>query len=156
MLQRIQSIYLLLVFVSGLLFGMLPMVFFPEQSPEAPFKLAEFSTFFRAFPEADPGIMLYLLFACLLLVLVVTVLTTFQFRNRIRQIRMGKFNMFMHAVLILLAFFFVDGLKAEISATEYSYGAAVVCPVISLIFILLANRAIRKDEELVRSANRFR
>ncbi len=156
MLQRIQSVYLLLVFVSGLLFGVLPMVYFPGQSPEASFKLAEFSTFFKAFPEADPGIILYLLFASLMLVLLVTVLTTFQFKNRKMQIRMGKFNMLMHAVLILLAFFFVDGLKAQVLATEYNYGAAVVFPVVSLIFILLANRAIKKDEDLVRSADRFR
>jgi hypothetical protein len=42
---------------------------------------------------------------------------------------------------------------AELSTT---YGIGMMLPLLSLIFCLLAIRGIRKDEELVRSADRIR
>lgn len=64
--------------------------------------------------------------------------------------------MLLHAALILVSFFFIDSLRAQLVNGTMSYGAGIFFPVISLIFILMAIKAIRRDENLVRSADRIR
>ncbi len=50
----------------------------------------------------------------------------------------------------------IDNIRTQLEHYEVSYGPGIFFPIISLLFILLANRAIRKDENLVRAADRIR
>ncbi len=155
MLQRIQSIYLFLVFVFSFLFFVLPLAHFPAVAPEMPLRLVRYHEFFTAVDIAGTwmAVVLILLFA---LAAIITVYTTFLYKKRMAQIRFGKYNMFIHAAIVLVSFFFIDSIRGQVNDAGFSYGAGIFFPVISLIFILMANRAIRKDENIVRSADRIR
>lgn len=155
MLQRIQSVYLFLVFVFAGLFAVLPLAHFSGDTPFIPLRIMQYSNFFSetAFNPVWQGVLLIITWAISLLL---TVFMTSQYRNRLLQVKLGKLNILIHVVLILLTFFFIDGLRSQLDAIAYSYGAGVVFPVISLVFILMANKAIKKDESLVRSADRIR
>ncbi len=155
MIQRIQTVYLFLVFLFAILYVVLPLAHFPAVMPDMPLRVIQYNEFMIAtgITGSWMGALLIVLFA---LAALVTVYTTFLFRRRITQIRLGKYNMIIHAAIIMTSFFFVDNIKKQVSDAGFSYGAGIVFPVISLLLILLANRSIRKDEELVRSADRIR
>ncbi len=155
MWQRIQSVYFFLVFVFSVLFVVLPLAHFPAEIPDSPLRISTYRTFFAAFDISGAwmGLVLVILFA---LAALITVYTTFLYRKRMAQVRLGRYNMFIHAAMILTAFFFVDTIRGQIDDSGFSYGAGIVFPVVSLLLILMASRAIRRDEELVRSADRLR
>ncbi len=155
MLQRIQSVYLFLVFVFGILFAVLPLANFSGDTPFIPLRLLNYIAFFRetAFSAGWQGIVLIIIWA---FSLTLTVFMTFQYRNRLFQVKLGKLNILLHVGLILVTFFFIDSLRNQLDGVVFNYGAGVLFPVISLIFILMAIKAIKRDEALVRSADRIR
>ncbi len=155
MLQRIQSVYLFLVFVFAILFAVLPLANFSDDTPLISLRLLNFNAFFSetVFSLSWQGILLIIIWA---LSLSLTVFMTFQYRNRLFQVKLGKLNILFHVGLILVTFFFIDGLRNQLDGVVINYGAGVLFPVISLIFILMAIKAIKRDEALVRSADRFR
>lgn len=156
MLQRIQSIYLFLVFVFAILFLTFPLGHFFIEGIAYPLKASGITL---PEPYAQTVSLGYLQIIVLLLVfaiLILTVYTTFQFKKRLMQIKLGKLNVLLHVGLIVSAFFLIDSLKDQLSPASFTYGAGVFFPLASMLFILLANRAIRKDEELVRSSQRIR
>ncbi len=155
MIQRIQSVYLFLVFVFSILYIVLPLAKFPAVMPDMPLRVIQYNEFLIATGVSGSwiGALLIVLFAMGALV---TVYTTFLYRKRITQIRLGKYNMVIHTAIILASFFFVDHIRKQVSDADFSYGVGIIFPVISLFLILMANRSIRRDEELVRSADRIR
>jgi hypothetical protein len=90
-----------------------------------------------------------------IIVMIVSIYTTFQFRKRIIQIKLGKANILLNVFLVVVTFFYLDGIKEGIAA-QFSYKIGVVFPLLSMILILMANRAIRRDENLVRATDRLR
>ncbi len=155
MLQRIQTVYLFLVFVFGLLYLLLPLAtlgvgheVYTLKSYEvvAPERITAHVdvTFFRA-------VFLTVLFAHMIL----TVITTYKYKKRLLQLKLGNLNLLLLLILIVLSFFYIDAIKNQIAA-EVSYSVGLFFPFISIILILLANRGIRKDEALIRSINRVR
>ncbi len=155
MLQRIQSVYLLLVFVFAILFAVLPVAEFVTDTAVYSLRLMRYRVFFDqlAFSANWQGIVLIVFWVA---ILVFSVLMTFYFKKRLLQIKLGKLNILLHVCLIMLTFFFLDALRNQVDVIGFNYGAGVIFPVISLLFILMAIKAIKKDEELVRSADRFR
>lgn len=156
MLQRVQSVYLFIVFVFAILFAVLPIAYFPAELADIPLRLSNFYLFFNTMQDLTGEWMGIAIFVFLILALLITVYTTFQYKNRLHQIKMGKLNIFVHIAMILVTFFFLDNIRNQVNDAGFSYGAGIFFPIISLILILLANKAIRRDEELVRSADRIR
>ncbi len=155
MIQRIQTIYLFLVFIFALLF-----IFFPKGIIET----ASLSYIVKSFAIeiAETGesysysnFLSLLVIILPFVIMIMSVYSTFQYKNRPLQIKLGKMNVFMHVLLVVSVFFYLDALKTHLQGT-ISYGIAIIFPLAAMLFLLLANRAIRKDEQLVRSADRLR
>ncbi len=155
MLQRIQSVFLFLVFVFTFLFVVLPLANFPLVSPDMPLRISKFRDFY-ALLDLSGAWMGYLLLVLFIFSALLTIYITFLYKKRLLQIQLGRLNMFLHIVMIVVAFFMIDSVQKQVNDAEFSYGPGVIFPLLSLLFIFFANRAIRKDEELVRSADRFR
>ena len=95
-----------------------------------------------------------LLLACMAFIL-------FSYKNRMRQIRLSRIVSF---VLVLFVGVLLLGLdqaaggmfpgREEASLVQYRW--PVYMPLVALVFMWLALRGIRKDEELVRSSDRLR
>lgn len=89
-----------------------------------------------------------------ILVLTLSVSTIFLFKNRVLQYKLTNllalFNMFIVGLFFLLSY-----IKGNIQGTiSFEFGAFL--PIISAIFAFLAAHFIKKDEQLVRNADRIR
>ena len=142
MIQRIQSIYLLLVIFLSI---------------GAPF-------FFKLWVEADNEVFAFDLFAyesilfklvpiSFIISALLALITIFRFNDRQQQFVLGRIiiliNLFLLGILIYLSL----NIPGEIFSEK---GIGMFIPSIVILFAVLANKAIRKDENLVKSVDRLR
>jgi hypothetical protein len=155
MIQRIQSIYLALVFIFSLLFLFLPMGYLEIENNT--FNIKAWGLQGDDLPSEIQASVIHGLLIVFLTatIMILSLVTIFRYKKRLQQIQFGKLNILLHVGLVVLSFFYLDTFQQNYSGI-FSYGAAVFMPLVSMILILLANRAIRKDENLVRSADRLR
>lgn len=147
MIQRIQTVYLLIV-VGLLITAMcLPLGFFTDTMGEHPFKALGIEM--AGVSQATWG-----LFAILVLSTLVALATIFLFKNRILQIRLSIFNslLLVGFYAAFIAFYFA--LKSD--AALFRIGWTLCLPAVSIILNVLAIRAIGRDEVLVKAADRLR
>ena len=82
----------------------------------------------------------------------------FMYSSRKAQIRLSIFALFLIGLLILVLVNFPGTIEKELPGKsnniEFSFGLAL--PFLSILFLMLAIRSIRKDEKLVKSADRLR
>ncbi len=142
MIQRIQTIWMLL---SGLVFLLLARL------PIYTGITIDNTTIVLMTAER-----LHLMILSIFLV-VMPLIAIFLFKNRSAQ----KKILWLHIMLcLLMVLFFWMAKDAFINVdpayerTQYGFGVAV--PVFSLIFDILAYRGIRKDEKLIKSADKLR
>ncbi len=81
---------------------------------------------------------------------IISIADIFLFNNRVLQMNVGKLNLLLLVVLV--------GLSAwtEYGDGDFQPGVGIFLPFVAYIFNWLAIRAIRKDENLVRSTDRLR
>ncbi|MBW6497044.1 MAG: DUF4293 domain-containing protein [Bacteroidales bacterium] len=156
MLQRIQSVFLTLVLVFAVLFVFLPLGKFDLEGLKIALKVTGLESSANIPAEFGQSWYGYVLLILVFGIMVLTVFSIFQFKRRLYQIQLGKFNILLHVGLVVTAFFFTDQWQDNLPNLPFSYGAGIVLPLVAMILILMANRAIKKDDELVRSADRIR
>jgi hypothetical protein len=77
-----------------------------------------------------------------------------RYDNRVLQMKIGALNSFLIAGTIASGIFLSRGLMNDLGGGQYGYGLFV--PGVAVVFNLLANQFIRRDERLVRDSNRLR
>lgn len=143
MIQRIQSVYLLLVgILSSLLF------FFPFQKNIV--GLSEIKAIQLSLMENENN---FLLIASILnlIILVDSITSIFLFRNRKLQMILCLYLLAMNIAMLGLMYFGsaqIDGMP--------TYQLPFVIPVLNIILSFFAYKNIKRDEELVKSADRIR
>lgn len=149
MIQRIQTVYLLLV-VGLLIASMcLPLGYFTDAEAVtytfSPLGISAGDAF-----QSSWG-----LFGILLLSSIVGFATIFLYKNRMLQIRMTIFNtiLLIGFYLAFVAFYF--SIKGDLEAT-FRIHWALCLPLVAIILNYLAIRAIGRDEVLVKAADRLR
>jgi hypothetical protein len=86
---------------------------------------------------------------------VLSFLAIFFFKNRNMQIRICNLALLLTCGLIGLLFFMADTMSSSLNQKiHYLYGSYL--PLIQVLFLYLAIRYVKRDEELVRSADRIR
>lgn len=148
MIQRIQTIYLLLV--TGLLITAmcLPSGYFIGK--DAIYTLSPSGVDVAGAFYSTWGVL-----AVLILAAIISFATIFLFKNRMLQIRMTVFNIIIIAGYYLSFFTFMFMLKKE-TATDFQIAWALCLPFIAIVLNYLAIRAIGKDEVMVKAADRIR
>ena len=136
MFFRIQTFYL---FIASLCSGVLP--FFP------PLKLYYDNTTTTILDQYE--YLLLFAFSTLL-----SIIAIFQYNKRQNQYVLGRLNMIIN--LILLGLFICQSLSNNIEYYNFESGIGFLLPVITIVLLVLTNRAIKKDEELVKSVDRLR
>jgi hypothetical protein len=81
-------------------------------------------------------------------------ITIFLFKNRKLQFVLGRVNILLNFVLVGVFVYGLLSLPGEKSFSEK--GIEMLLPIISIVFLVMANKAIKKDEDLVKSVDRFR
>ena len=78
----------------------------------------------------------------------------FMFKNRQFQFVLGRLNIILN--FILLGIFVVQSLNLSGETNVSEKGIGILLPVFSIVCLVLANKAIKKDEDLVKSVDRLR
>lgn len=78
----------------------------------------------------------------------------FNFKNRKRQIMLNNISIIINALLIGILGYWLLNLSGGIDFPEK--GIEPIFPLIAIIFLLLANKNIGRDERLVKSVDRLR
>ena len=166
MIQRIQTIFLLLVALCmGLMFGF-PVWEKISLAQNQAVQVDAYQLTHYTFTGTNNDVVAEVLhknslwYIALLagLSVIVALFAIFQYRNRTLQIKLGALNALLIGGTLIactLATFQGDKLIANAEG-EGHYMTGFWLPAAALFFNLLANRFIRRDELLVRSADRFR
>ncbi|HKX86252.1 MAG TPA: DUF4293 domain-containing protein [Flavobacterium sp.] len=136
MLQRIQSVYLFFAFVVS---AVLPFVFYLWIDAKGT------KVFFMT------NIIYTVLFG---LNATLAILSLMTYKKRQQQFVMNRLNMILNLILLGLFVYRTLSLSGETSVSEKGIG--MFLPVLSIFLLALANRAIKKDEDLVKSVDRLR
>lgn len=82
----------------------------------------------------------------------------FQYKNRLTQMKLGMLNSLVMAGLMGCIFYFSSYVGEDLvkTQTEGDYLAGFYIPAVGLLCNVLANRFIKRDEDLVRSMDRLR
>lgn len=136
MLQRIQTVYMLLAAISS---GALIFVFHLWTTSGDVMVFAKDNIYYLA---------LFLGSA------VLSLISIFGYKNRKSQFVMNRLNIILN--FILLGLFVYQSLNLSGEADVSEKGIGVVLPALSIVLLVLANKAIKKDEDLVKSVDRLR
>lgn len=154
MIQRIQSVYFFLSLLAVGIMFFVPLASIVGYSEV--FTLSATGTFNSKGELLESAWPVTLLIAA---EVVFSLVIIFLFKKRNLQMLLGKLNLLILTLLIALVFFYADHAKALSGLpndTLVNYSFACLLPVISIILNYLAIRAIKKDEDLVRAADRLR
>ncbi len=136
MFQRIQTVYML---ISAIITGGLPFVFplwTDNQKNEVFFTSSLIYT------------------SLFVLSTVLAIYSIINFKKRQHQFVLNRLNMIFN--FILLGFFVYWSLNLSGEALVSEKGIGMFLPAISIVLLVLANKAIKKDEDLVKSVDRLR
>ena len=89
---------------------------------------------------------------------VLIALSIISFKNRKRQIFLNTANYLVIIALLVLVFVSFNAFEktVEVVKEDVSYGPGMFLPITSLVLLFMANRAVKKDEDLIKSMDRIR
>lgn len=149
MIQRIQSLYLLIVTILMVVCMCSPIGSIIAQTNE----ISEISNLCITFPDGTKDYAPWALFVILLVVAALSVLTIFLYNKRMLQIRLTIFSsvMLIGYYMALVAFIFM---LAE--DTSFTPSWSICLPFAGIILNWLAIRGIGADEALIKACDRLR
>ena len=137
MIQRIQTVYLILTFIATSIL----MLFIPLWT------LKGGALFYF---NQDP---IYNVIVGLSTML--TIVSIISYKKRQNQFVMNRLNIILNLILLGLFVYRSLNLSGE-TVTVSEKGIGMFLPIVAIVLLVLANKAIKKDEDLVKSVDRLR
>jgi len=134
-IQRIQTVYLI---ITAIISGLLPFWL--------PLWKEEGNAFY-----AQQTLWISIVF---LAVAIFALIAVFLYKNRKNQFVLNRLNLILN--LFLLGFFVYRSLSLSGETAVSEKGIGMLIPIFSIVFLALSNKAIKKDEDLVKSVDRLR
>jgi hypothetical protein len=155
MIQRIQTLFLFIVFAAGIAAFFLPIASFLTEKGYVNLMVLGIindTTFAYELPDT-----LYLMIVLGLSTLIAFV-TIFFYKRRMLQVKLIRFGILLNIIYLALIFFmYAPDMEEAIGVgADYLQQPGVYLIIVSVVFLLLASRFIIKDEKLIRSADRLR
>ena len=141
MIQRIQSIWLLIVAIAA--FATYTLTLYVG-------KLANGTE--KVFQLADDFLLVILIIALGIL----AIICLFLYKNRKLQFKLSIFGVLFSVGFLFLEYIRVENFKKDNLIQAGSYQIGALLPLIMVIFFFLAARGVYKDERLVKSMDRLR
>ncbi|AMD85464.1 protein of unknown function [Capnocytophaga haemolytica] len=135
MIQRIQTIFMLIVVLIG---AVLPLI------------IPIFTVNGQGGYVYDSNIAIGILFT---VSAVMALYAIFSYKARPRQVLLNNLNTIVNFILLGLLIRMLSSSGEGVPSVK---GVGVALPVLSIVFLFLANQAIKRDERLVKSADRLR
>ena len=137
MIQRIQTIYLLLAFVvTGILLFFIPL-WTMSDSKEYYFMQSQVYTILLGLSTT------------------LSLLSIVSYKKRQNQFVIGRLNIILNLILLGLFVYRSLNLSGETHVVSEK-GIGMFLPILAIVLLVLANKAIKKDEDLVKSVDRLR
>ncbi|SHM82121.1 DUF4293 domain-containing protein [Polaribacter sp. KT 15] len=143
MIQRIQSVYL---FLASIISGVLIFVFNLWKSIK--------KDIFAMDLLNSESFLLKVIPVLFLVSAILSFVAIFIFKNRKLQFVIGRVTILINLILLGLLIYVSLILPGEASVSEKGIGMFI--PVLAILLVVLANKAIKKDEDLVKSVDRLR
>ncbi|MTH15469.1 DUF4293 domain-containing protein [Flavobacterium sp. LC2016-01] len=138
MLQRIQTVYLILTFViTGVLMFFIPLWSLNNSKP---------------FYFMQDQVYTVLLGLSTML----TIISIISYKKRQNQFVMNRLNIILNLILLGLFVYRSLNLSGETVNAVSEKGIGMFLPIVAIVLLVLANKAIKKDEDLVKSVDRLR
>jgi Domain of unknown function (DUF4293) len=137
MIQRIQTIYLLLAFVAT---GILPFVFPLWTMNSKDYYFMQDQIYVIGFGLSTT----------------LTLLSIVSYKKRQNQFVIGRLNIILNLILLGLFVYRSLNLSGETAAVVSEKGIGMFLPILAIVLLVFANKAIKKDEDLVKSVDRLR
>ena len=134
MIQRIQSVYLLAVFALQIV---------------ALFMLDDWITASGSFSSLSDQ---PLLFSGIVVAAFFSIFSLLKYKSRKLQFVLNRLNSLLHLVILFVFVFRVFSITDPETARPFS----LFLPALTIGLLYLANKAIKKDEDLIRSVDRIR
>lgn len=136
MIQRIQTLYLILLALLNIL-----GIFFYQPLDQ--------SLIIGIFTLPDEVI-----WATFSVSATLAIVSVFQYKQRSKQLVLNRINLLLE--LFLMGFFAYLSLNLSGEGSPSLKGIAVFVPLFSIVLLVMANKSIQKDEDLVKSVDRLR
>lgn len=158
MIQRIQTLYLSLAFIAIALLFAFPMAQFFGENGAYIFSVTGLKNMVPGDPEAFSSTIFLPLIIVTIGIGLLILYAIFQYKNRLYQIKLTNVGVLAAIVLIMGIFFlYIPVIEKKINIIpDYSKAFGIYLPLVALVFLVMANRAVKRDEKLVRSADRLR
>jgi len=163
MIQRVQSIFLFITALAMFLVIFLPVWIETVPQGEIPSNSTEYALLTAlelTYQKNGEVVKSKNTFYIALLAFVASALaigSLFSFKDRMRQIKLNLANtLVMAAVLIITTYILYDAENAFMPATQGQWRLGFFLIPLAMFCNSIANRFIRKDEKMVRSADRLR
>jgi hypothetical protein len=137
MIQRIQTVYLLIALV---ILGALPYIF--------PLFTMSDGKEFRFMSDSFYTVLFGLSTT-------LTLISILYFKKRQHQFVLNRLTIILNLILLGLFVYYSLNLSGEAVAVSEK-GIGMFLPIVAIVFLVLANKAIKKDEDLVKSVDRLR
>ena len=156
MLQRIQTVFLLLAVIAQALLFFLPFASYTVG--ESTYDFTAFGLYAGNDTVNLIPIPFYIIVALICVLLIAQIML---FANRAKQIKVGSIAYILTLLQLIPLYYYVFTAMEMLTLPEgvmghMSLGFGFGMPLVTLFFVFLANRAIRKDEALVKSVDRIR
>lgn len=152
MLQRVQSLYLVLSFAMVCASFFIPFGSFTDGTSF--YIMRSYGIKADGHYLQEPSS--YMIYLALSVAMAITAIALGSYNNRILQIRLIRLSFLAFAISFGLLIFYLNGAQAKFPGLPFTPGLSIALIFVALIFNWLAARSIKKDEELVRSTDRIR
>lgn len=159
MIQRIQSIYLLIAAIATIILIFIPIGYITTDEYQY-----VFNTFVVKLNIPETSIYMSTIYIALLLGVsaILSIVAIFMYKNRKNQTTLVYANMLIFLITVLVmtylypdVIFVREGLMNPNDLFNFNYWI-LACMIPAALGLYLANRAIKKDEEKVKAADRLR
>jgi hypothetical protein len=156
MIQRKQTIFLLLSAIALAFLHYFPLASFIGDRDSLVLYIFKVESLVPGQIPALPDYFIFPILAVNSLIILLTILTIFLFKNRRMQLNLLRFSLILLLIMIASFFFYYVNLLEKASGGLAHYEIGSYMPLVAFVFYILAYRGIMSDEKLIRSADRLR
>jgi len=161
MIQRVQSIFLLIAIIIPIVLIFIPLGYVDTNMARYVYDSISLK---EMVPDGASVIRLYYLAFCLFMTAALSAVALFTYKNRVKQMQIVSITMIVFLITLLLILWicpdvvFKKFFAARMEDYTFIFNTVplLIMIVVEAVCLFFANRFIKKDEELVRSADRLR
>lgn len=162
MIQRIQSLFLLVAAVIPIVLLFIPMGYVDTADAQYVYNSLVLKL---NIPDGTAAIRLYYVAFCLVLTTALSLVALFSYKKRVRQVQIVSITMIVYLITLMLMLWvcpdiiftkYFSARSVDFTFTFANKTLMLILVFVEAICLFLANKFIKKDEKLVRAADRLR